>query len=71
MPRFTDGNSSVDESSGAVFYHKSPELLEIIKLRREISNLNTKVDKLLELLEGGKEDGTEVAEPRQCQDNDQ
>lgn len=44
---------SVDESSGAVFFHRSPELKELMQLREEVKNLNNKVDKLLEIIEKG------------------
>ena len=39
MPMLNNGNSSVDKSSGAVMFHKSPELLEIMRLREEIMTL--------------------------------
>ena len=60
MPKLTDSNCSVDKESGAVMFHKSPELLEIIQLRQEVKDLNTTMNQILEILKGGKEDGTEV-----------
>lgn len=58
-------NCSVDESSGAVFVHKSPELLEIMKLRQEVKDLNGKMDTILSLLKGGADsDGKEMGKPR-------
>lgn len=62
MPVLNDGNSSVDKSSGAVMFHKSPELLEIMRLREDIKRLDEKVDVILEILRGGERDGTEMAE---------
>ena len=47
------GNSTVDKESGAVLVHKSPELLELMKLRQDISSMNEKVDEILSLLKGG------------------
>lgn len=60
MPSLHNGNSSVDKSSGAVMFHKSPELLEIMRLREDMKNLNTKMDSILEILKGGERDGTKV-----------
>lgn len=61
MPQLHSGNSSVDKESGAVMFHKSPELLEIIKLREEMKNLNSKMDVIIQLLKGGTEkDGREM-----------
>lgn len=60
MPVLNDGNSSVDKSSGAVLFHKSPELLEIMRLREDIKRLDEKVDVILEILRGGERDGTKV-----------
>lgn len=48
----TESNCSVDKGSGAVLFHKSPELQEIMKLREEIKNLNDKIEQILELLGG-------------------
>lgn len=50
MPMLTDSNCSVDKESGAVIFHKSPELLELIELKKEVRDLSTKLDKVLELL---------------------
>lgn len=60
MPILNNGNSSVDKSSGAVMFHKSPELLEIMRLREDIKRLDEKVDVILEILRGGERDGTKV-----------
>lgn len=55
MPQLHSGNSSV-QSSGAVLYHKSPELLEIMKLRDEVKNVNSKLDQILMIMKGGMEE---------------
>lgn len=60
MPMLNNGNSSVDKSSGAVMFHKSPELLEIMRLREDIKRLDEKMDVILEILRGGERDGTKV-----------
>lgn len=60
MPMLNNGNSSVDKSSGAVMFHKSPELLEIMRLRDDIKRLDEKMDVILEILRGGERDGTKV-----------
>lgn len=60
MPMLNNGNSSVDKSSGAVMFHKSPELLEIMRLRNDIKILDEKMDVILEILRGGERDGTKV-----------
>lgn len=71
MPALNESNSSVDQSSGAVFYHKSPELLEIMKLREEVRKVDAKMDEILALLKGGTgTDGREVDKWRQCQTDD-
>lgn len=62
MPMLNNGNSSVDKSSGAVMFHKSPELLEIMRLRDDIKRLDEKMDVILEILRGGERDGTKVGE---------
>lgn len=62
MPVLNDGNSSVDKSSGAVLFHKSPELLEIMRLRDDIKKVDDKMNTILEILRGGERDGTEMAE---------
>lgn len=62
MPALNNGNSSVDKSSGAVMFHKSPELLEIIRLRNDVKKLDAKMDAILEILRGGERDGTKVGE---------
>ena len=54
----TESNSSVDKNSGAVIFHKSPELQELLLLRKEVKELNTKMDTILNLLlKGGNKDG--------------
>ena len=60
MPMLNNGTSSVDKSSGAVMFHKSPELLEIMRLREDIKRLDEKMDVILEILRGGERDGTKV-----------
>lgn len=60
MPMLNNGNSSVDKSSGAVMFHKSPELLEIMRLRDDIKRLDEKMGAILEILRGGERDGTKV-----------
>ena len=60
MTMLNNGNSSVDKSSGAVMFHKSPELLEIMRLRDDIKRLDEKMDVILEILRGGERDGTKV-----------
>ena len=60
MPMLNNGNSSVDKSSGAVMFHKSPELLEIMRLRDDVKRLDEKMDVILEILRGGERDGTKV-----------
>ena len=62
MPTLNNGNSSVDKSSGAVIFHKSPELLEIIRLREDVKKLDVKMDTILEILRGGERDGTKMVE---------
>ena len=62
MPTLNNGNSSVDKSSGAVIFHKSPELLEIMRLRDDIKKVDDKMNTILEILRGGERDGTEMAE---------
>lgn len=50
MANLTDNNCSVDKNSGAVFFHKSPELKEILTLKKEVKNLNEKLDRILQIL---------------------
>ena len=58
MVVLTESNSSVDKNSGAVIFHKSPELQELFLLRKEVKELNTKMDTILNLLlKGGNKDG--------------
>ena len=57
MVVLTESNSSVDKNSGAVIFHKSPELQELLLLRKEVKELNTKMDTILNLLlKGGNKD---------------
>ena len=57
MVVLTESNSSVDKNSGAVIFHKSPELKELLLLRKEVKELNTKMDTILNLLlKGGNKD---------------
>lgn len=53
MAILNSSNSSVDNNSGAVMFHRSPELIEIMKLRKEVESLNNKMDLILSLLKGG------------------
>ena len=58
MVVLTESNSSVDKNSGAVIFHKSLELKELLLLRKEVKELNTKMDTILNLLlKGGNKDG--------------
>lgn len=57
MAKLTETNSSIDKNSGAVMFHKSPELNEIIRIRKEIQELNQKIDIILNLLKEGHKDG--------------
>ena len=64
MAKLTENNSSVDKNSGAVMFHKSPELQELLKLKqevkdihKEINDLNNKLDTILKLLKGGRKYG--------------
>ena len=43
----------IDQETGAVLIHKSPVLLKLNKMEKEIKEINNKLDKILELLEGG------------------
>lgn len=51
MPILNESNSSVDKNSGAVFFHRSPELNSIIQLQREVKEINEKLNKLDEKLD--------------------
>lgn len=53
MVVLTESNISVDKNSGAVIFHKSPELKELLLLRKEVKELNDKMDVILNLLKGG------------------
>lgn len=62
MAILNSSNSSVDNNSGAVMFHRSPELIEIMKLRKEVESLNTKMDLILSLLKGGGDSGVTMEE---------
>lgn len=63
-------NCHVDHNSGGVIFHGSPELQEIINVRADIRALNTKLDKLMELIEGGVQIGREMEDPRLSKGDD-
>lgn len=46
MPILTESNCSVDKGSGAVLYHRSPELKNTIALRDDIKKLNQRLDEI-------------------------
>ena len=71
MARLTRNNCTVDPHSGGVIFHGSPEFQEIMKLREEIQNLHTKLDKLIELIEGGVQCGRKVEHSRFSSNNGQ
>ncbi len=48
-------NSTVDKETGAVMFHKSPELQLLTKLEKEVQEVNSKLDEVLRLLKGGGE----------------
>ena len=50
--KLTTSNCSVDKNSGAVIIHRSPELVELIKLKSEVKELHNKLDTILQLLQG-------------------
>lgn len=52
--KLTSSNCSVDKNSGAVIIHKSPELVELTKLKSEIKDIQNKLDTILQLLQGDK-----------------
>lgn len=65
-------NYHVQEESGAVIFHKSPELLEIMEIKKQIAELNTKLDKVLTILmEGGTVSGEKMAGQGQRQNDDE
>ena len=64
-------NCHVDPNSGGIIFNGSPELQEIINIRADICALNTKLDKLMELIEGGVQIGRKMEDPRLSKDNDQ
>lgn len=57
MATLTDSNSSVDRGSGAVLFHKSPELKELLLLRKELQEMKENIQTILELLREVKENG--------------
>lgn len=64
-------NCHVDPKSGGIVFKGSPELQEIINIRADISALNTKLDKLMKLIEGGVQIGRKMEDPRLSKNNDQ
>lgn len=40
------GNYSVDKDSGAVIFHRSPELIELVKVQKNLDELNLKIELL-------------------------
>ena len=50
MNNLNGSNYSVDKDSGAVIFHRSPELLEIIELKNQVKTMNEKLDFLCKLL---------------------
>ena len=64
-------NYHVQEESGAVIFHKSPELLEIMDIKKQIDELNTKLDKILTIMEGGTVSGEKMARQGQRQNDDE
>lgn len=64
-------NCTVDEGSGAIIFHGSPELKAINALQKQIKDLckenrilNEKLDTILLLLKGGGQDGREMENTR-------
>lgn len=51
MAQLNNDNCSIQKDSGAVIFHKSPELTETIKLRQDINELSKKIDTLLKCLQ--------------------
>ena len=49
MNNLNGSNYSVDKDSGAVIFHRSPELLEIIELKNQVKTMNEKLDFLCKL----------------------
>lgn len=70
MAHFNRENSHVQEESGAVIYHHSPEDLDNMDIRRQLKQLNTKLDLILSILNGGTCHGSEMERQGQCQNND-
>ena len=65
------GNSTIDPHSGAIIFTGSPELRAVCELQSEIKRVNSKLDKIIELLtKGGISDGREVEDTGFSQDND-
>ena len=71
MARLNHNNCRVDLKSGGIIFDGSPELQEIINLRADIRNINTKLDKLIELINGGVLNGRKVENSGFSTDNDQ
>lgn len=70
MAILTRNNCYVDPKSGGVIFNGSPELQEITKLRADIAVLNDKMDKLLELIEGGVQIGRKMGNSRLSKNDD-
>ena len=71
MALLNRNNCHVDPKSGGIVYNGSPELQAIINIRADIRALNTKLDKLTELIEGGVQIGRKMEDSRFSKDDDQ
>lgn len=71
MALLNRNNCHVDPKSGGIVFNGSPELQEIINIRADIRILNTKLDKLMELIKGGVQIGRKMEDPRFSKDDDQ
>lgn len=71
MALLNRNNCHVDPKSGGIVFNGSPELQEIINIRADIRTLNTKLDKLTELIKGGVQIGRKMEDPRFSKDDDQ
>ena len=64
MVQLTSGNSRVDPGSGAIIFNGSPELRELMKLRKDIDTLNKNInaltDCILTLIKGGNDNGRKM-----------
>lgn len=70
MATLTRNNCKVDPKSGGVIFQGSPELQEMRIIRQEIQQLHNKLDKLLEVIQGGSPNGREMENPRLSKNND-